>query len=133
MRRVRDEEEERSILSRANMQGVFIVGLAAAHTLRPYDPSLRGPPELANLAMQQSVQAPLGPATTMTLGGTLAARNGMGGGSATAAVKHTLPSGMWIEGAATLGLGSSVVVRAQHRLDASTCVGSQPRADSGEC
>jgi len=47
----------------------------------------------------------------------LAARNGLGGGGATASVKHTFRSGMWVDASATIGLGAALVVRANHRID----------------
>ncbi|XP_001625184.2 dnaJ homolog subfamily C member 11 isoform X2 [Nematostella vectensis] len=117
--RLQREKEERRLQQRTNPKGSVIVGVDATDLFDHYEGlEERGLPniEVSNMAIMQSIEAPLTRMDTATLSGSLGVRNGNGSGSVALSMRRVLSYKAWGEVEVGAGDGPTLTFRGFRNL-----------------
>lgn len=110
--RLQLRKQERNLALHVHQAGSLALNINASRFIESWD----SPPRLSGMAMSSSVQAQLSSKDTVVLGGNMAMRGGMGGGSVTAAFRRQLSTISSVEFVSTIGLRSILTAQASRQL-----------------
>ncbi|XP_024367053.1 chaperone protein dnaJ 13 [Physcomitrium patens] len=111
--RLQQRQEERKLAAHVHHRGSMAMNLSLVQFLKTYDA-----PRITGMAMTTQVQAQLSKRDTLVLGGNMALRKGLGGGSVTMVLSRQLSPISSVEVLAMIGLRSVLSVHTSRQLSA---------------
>ncbi|KAL1923000.1 uncharacterized protein VTP21DRAFT_9376 [Calcarisporiella thermophila] len=86
--------------------------------------------EIQQLSMKHSFESPLGSQTHGIVGGSMVARNGIGGGNLSGAVRHTFSPRLWVEAGASIMKPRVMHLKGFYSIDSDTFLNAQAQGYS---
>ncbi|KAL2613341.1 hypothetical protein R1flu_025033 [Riccia fluitans] len=110
--RLQQRQEERKLASHIHHRGSMLVNMSAVQTLKTYDTL----PTMHGMAMATQVQAQVSKKNAVVLGGNMALRRGMGGGTVTCVLRRQTSSVSSIEVLGMAGIRSILSIQTSRQL-----------------
>ncbi|KAL3679639.1 hypothetical protein R1sor_022595 [Riccia sorocarpa] len=110
--RLQQRQEDRKLASHIHHRGSMLVNMSAVQTLKTYDTL----PTMQGMAMATQVQAQLSKKNTVVLGGNMALRRGMGGGTVTCVLRRQTSPVSSIEVLGMAGIRSILSIQTSRQL-----------------
>ncbi|KAG6551992.1 hypothetical protein Mapa_006298 [Marchantia paleacea] len=110
--RLQQRQEERKLASHIHHRGSMLVNMSAVQMLKTYDTG----PTMHGMAMATQVQAQVSKKNTVVLGGNMALRRGMGGGTVTCVLRRQTSPVSSIEVLGMVGIRSILSLQTSRQL-----------------